>query len=210
MYYQNRTEAGKILAAALEKFRDADAVVLAVPRGGIPVACYVARQLQKPVGLLMTKKIGHPLYPEYAIGAVSLNDYSTDANYNISKQWLDDTVRTIRDSLEKRYRHLMGDHAPPEIKDKTVIIVDDGIATGKTILSSIPMLKKSQPEKIVVATPVAPKEAKDLFKGIADEFICTYTPVDFYGVGLHYYDFTQVSDAEAERLLKDCNINEKS
>ncbi|MGZ3920812.1 MAG: phosphoribosyltransferase, partial [Bacteroidia bacterium] len=156
------------------------------------------------------KKIGHPSNPEFAIGAVSLEDYIIDERQDISKSYIDEQVKAIRTNLKERYKLFMGDHKPIELKNKTIIIVDDGIATGNTVLSSIKMLRKQSPEKIVVAVPVAPRQTAIKMKKEVDDFICPYLPEDFFGVGYHYLDFSEVSDKEVIRLLKEIDEFKKA
>ena len=201
----DRHDAALKLIPLLKAYQNEPGVVLAVPRGGVPIAYYIAKKFNLPLDLLMTKKIGHPLNSEYAIGAVSLQDQVVDDHANIPKEYVDREIARIRRSLVENYRKYMGDHKPIDLKNKTVIIVDDGIATGNTILSSIKMLKQHNPKKIVVAVPVAPAKVAAKLKNEVDDFICLYTPEYFIGVGMHYGDFSEVSDEEVIRMLKDVN-----
>jgi len=201
--FRNRVEAALSLIPHLEKYSAEKGVVLAVPRGGVPVGHPIAKKFKFPLELLMTKKIGHPYQPELAIGAVSLDDHIVDRSYEVDQSYIDTEIRKIRRSLEENYEKFMGDHTPVDLEGKIVIIVDDGVATGNTILSSIKMLRKRKPKKIVVAIPVAPPSAIEKIKKEVDDLICLYSPEHFIGVGIHYIDFTQVDDAEVARLLKD-------
>lgn len=210
MQFRDRKDAAFKLIPYLSKYKNDKGVVLAVPRGGVPIAYYIAKYYNFPLELLMIKKIGHPSHPEFAIGAVSLENYIIDERQNISKSYIDQQVKAIRINLKERYKLFMGDHKPLELKNKTIIIVDDGIATGNTILSSIEMLKKQHPFKIVVAVPVAPPQTAFKMKREVDDFICPYMPEDFFGVGYHYLDFSEVSDEEVIRLLKEINEFKKA
>jgi putative phosphoribosyl transferase len=210
MHFENRKDAALKLIPSLSKFKNDDSVVLAVPRGGVPVAYYIAKYFNLPIELLMTKKIGHPSNPEFAIGAVSLEDAILDTRHNISMSYIESEIERIRESLIKKYHFFMGDKDPMNLENKTIIIVDDGIATGNTILSSISMLRKKNPKKIVVAVPVCPPETAVKIKKVVDEFICPYTPNEFFGVGYHYLDFSEVPDEEVVRLLKDANHFDKA
>ncbi|MGZ4044370.1 MAG: phosphoribosyltransferase [Bacteroidia bacterium] len=210
MRYKDRPDAAFQLIPYLDKYKNDKGVVLAVPRGGVPIAYYVAKHYNFPLELLMIKKIGHPSNPEFAIGAVSLEDYIIDERQDISKSYIDEQVKAIRTNLKERYKLFMGDHKPIELKNKTIIIVDDGIATGNTVLSSIKMLRKQSPEKIVVAVPVAPRQTAIKMKKEVDDFICPYLPEDFFGVGYHYLDFSEVSDKEVIRLLKEIDEFKKA
>ena len=158
MHFKNRTDAAIKLIPYLSKYKNDKSVVLAVPRGGVPIAYHIAKHYHFPLELLMIKKIGHPSNPEFAIGAVSLEDHILDERQNLSKSFIDEQIKTIRKNLEERYKLFMGSHNPIDLKGKTLIIVDDGIATGNTILSSIKMLRKRNPAKIVIAVPVAPPQ----------------------------------------------------
>lgn len=202
MRFVDRADAAFKLLPYLKKYEHQKCVIMAVPRGGVPIAYYIAKYYNFPIELLMTKKIGHPNNPEFAVGAVSLDDYMVDETQNISEEYLEEKIKTIRENLNKRYKLFMGDHTPLSLEDKVIIIVDDGIATGNTILSSIAMLRKAKPKKIVVAVPVAPASVVHKFKSKVDEFICPNLPKDFLGVGYHYMDFSEVTDEEVIRLLK--------
>jgi putative phosphoribosyl transferase len=205
MRFKNRNDAAQKLIPYLNKYRNESGVVLAVPRGGVPIAYPIAKAYNLPLELLMTKKIGHPAHPEFAIGAVSLEDHFIDDQFGVPQTYIDNEIKKIRESLKERYKLFMGNHKPVGLENKVVIIVDDGVATGNTILSAIKMLRKSNPKKIVVAVPVAPPDTAEKIKRYVDDFICLSTPVPFIGVGLHYLDFTQVSDEEVIQLIRDAN-----
>lgn len=195
MYY-DRLEAGMILAKALKKYQNDDSVVLAVPRGGIPIAYIVAKELNFPLDILLTKKIGHPTNKEYAIGAVSLTDRFIIPHPGVSQMYIDQETQRIRLRLKEMYKKFRGDNPPEKLKDKTVIIIDDGIATGNTLMISIDMLRKAEPTKIIIAVPVASKSAIEKLEKRVDEIICPLIPEAFFGVGAFYQDFEQVSDEE--------------
>jgi putative phosphoribosyl transferase len=203
--FRNRNDAAQRLLPYLGKYAKEQSVVLAVPRGGVPIGYPIAKSFNLPLELLMTKKIGHPAYEEFAIGAVSLEDHIIDDQHGVPQSYIDSEVNRIKDSLKERYNYFMSDHKPVSLKGKIVIIVDDGVATGNTILSSIKMLRRKDPEKIVVAVPVSSKQAAEKIKQQVDDFICLYMPEPFIGVGMHYTDFSQVSDEEVVQLLKDAN-----
>jgi putative phosphoribosyl transferase len=203
--FRDRQDAALRLIPYLEKYKNEQGVVLAVPRGGVPIAYYISKYYNLPLELLMTKKIGHPSHEEFAIGAVSLEDYIIGDTHGAPPEYIEREVQRIRQSLKERYKKFMGDHEPVDLENKIVIIVDDGVATGNTILSSIKMLRRKRPKKIVVAVPVAPADTAEKIRKQVDDFICLSTPEMFIGVGLHYLDFSQVSDEEVSRLLKDAN-----
>ena len=192
--FRDRIDAGLFLAERLKKFKGDPGVVLAVPRGGVPVAYSVARELNFPLDLILTKKIGHPRNEEYAIGAASLSDYFVIPHANVSDDYILQEVERIRTRLKEMYKKFMGDREPENLKGKTVIVVDDGIATGNTILATVNVLRKSEPAKIVIAAPVASKTAVQKLSKEVDEVIAVMIPHEFYGVGAFYHNFTQVGD----------------
>jgi putative phosphoribosyl transferase len=201
--YDNRTEAGLLLARELKKFKDTDAVILAVPRGGVPVAYPVARELRLPLDLLLIKKLGHPFQPEYAIGAVSLTDTIIITHENVPDDYIEEATVRIRKRLNEMYHKFRGNNPPEKLKGRTVIIVDDGIATGRTLMSGILSIRKSEPAKIVIAVPVASKQAVASLAGIVDEIVCPLIPELFYGVGNFYRDFSQTTDEEVKSYLSE-------
>jgi predicted phosphoribosyltransferase len=205
MYFTDRYDAAMQLAFHLEKYKNEDGVILAVPRGGVPIGYYLAKHLNFALDLLMTKKIGHPSSEEYAIGAVGLEDSFINELTGIPEEYLAKETTRIRQQLKTQYRKFMGRNDPADIRDKIVIVVDDGIATGRTIFGTLKMLRSKQPRKLIVAVPVASPEAAEEIKQEVDEFICLYTPSPFYGVGRFYSDFSQVEDEEVTILLKELN-----
>jgi len=200
--FRDREEAGTLLAGKLKKFSNQQAgVVLAVPRGGVPVAYMVARQLGMPLDLVLTKKIGHPQNKEYAIGAVSLTDYFVVPHEGVSADYVEEEIRKIRIRLKEMQSRFVGDQKQESLTGKTVIIIDDGIATGNTLLSTVQMLRKAKPAQIIVAVPVASASAVKKLSAEADEVIACLIPWDFQGVGAYYEDFHQVSDEEVIYFL---------
>lgn len=199
--FQNRIEAGFLLAAKLRKYKNDPGIVLAVPRGGIPVAYAVAKELGFPIEVILTKKIGHPMNKEYAIGAASLTDYFIIPHENISEEYIQQEVERIRIRLKEMYKRFMGDREPESLEGKTVIVIDDGIATGNTLMGTVNVLRKSKPGKIVIAVPVASKSAVNKLSSEVDELIALLIPEEFYGVGAFYEDFEQVSDEEVMLYL---------
>lgn len=206
--YKDRNEAGFLLAKELEKYSKKDAVVLAIPRGGIPLGYIISRHLKLPLEVVLSKKIGHPLHKEYAIGAVTLkSSILSEAATDISPDYIEEETKKIRAKLQQRYLDYYGDRKPLPLKNKTLIIVDDGIATGNTILSIIKMLYDEKPDKIVVAIPVAPPDSIRKLKDstFVDEVICPLVPGNFRAVGQFYENFDQVDDAEVKQLLNKAN-----
>ncbi len=206
MLFKDRNDAAAQLVPHLDKYKSDRGVIFAVPRGGVPIGFVLARHFNFPLELLLTKKIGHPLNKEVAVGAVTLEDYEVQGHYDIPESYIREEVQNITAALQDRYRRFMGEnHEPPDLKGKTVIIVDDGVATGNTILSAVKVMRKKNPAKIVVAVPVSAPGAVERISEQVDDFICLNAPDDFYGVGQFYGDFTQVTDDEVEQLLKEAN-----
>ncbi|MGB4849917.1 MAG: phosphoribosyltransferase family protein, partial [Saprospiraceae bacterium] len=194
--FQDRLEAGFLLAEKLLKYKNSKGIVLAVPRGGVPVAYVVARELGLPIEVILTKKIGHPLHKEYAIGAASLHDYFVIPHANVSDEYIDQELVRIRTRLKEMHKRFMGDSEPENLEGKTVIVIDDGVATGNTLLGTINVLRKSNPGKIVIAVPVASQSAIEKLSIVVDEVVVVMAPEQFHGVGAFYDDFKQVSDEE--------------
>jgi putative phosphoribosyl transferase len=199
--YADRIEAGLVLADKLKKYAGQPGVVLAVPRGGVPLGYIIARELKLPLEILLSKKIGHPNNPEYAIGAVSLTDSIIIPHEGVSNEYIDSETKRIREKLRENYKKFMGDNEPLDLKDKIIIIVDDGIATGNTLLSTVKMLRKQKPAKIVIAVPVAPHSSVDKLSKLVEEMVIPLIPKEFYGVGGFYENFEQVSDEEVLSYL---------
>lgn len=200
--FVDRVDAGMQLAEALEGFRGSDAVLLAIPRGGVPVAAEVAERLHLPLDILLTKKIGHPRQPELAIGAVSLQGILLDPRFDVPRSYIDAEVERIRAVLaEREHAYRSGRQAIP-VKGRTAIIVDDGIATGYTVRAAIELLRQAGAQRVVVAVPVAAAQTVLQLEELADEVICVEVPDDLYAIGAHYEDFEQVSDEEVIALLE--------
>ncbi|MBP8943703.1 MAG: hypothetical protein KBG76_15990 [Saprospiraceae bacterium] len=196
MIFKNRKEAGEILAGKLLKFNSKDTIVLAVPRGGVPVGFEVARLLQVPLEPIMIKKIGHPANKEYAIGATSMDEFFIASQEHIPKEYIDAELVLIRKRLTEMYSKFMGQKKPTNLKGMNVILVDDGMAMGHTMMATLHVVKKSLPNQIIVAIPVASNNAVKLVKTLANVVVCIYIPDEFYGVGSFYEDFDQLTDKE--------------
>jgi putative phosphoribosyl transferase len=208
--FRDRSEAGKLLAERLGAYANrSDVIVLALPRGGVPVAYEVARTLNAPLDVLIVRKLGMPGQPELAMGAIAsggvrvLNEELL-MSYPISDEVIESVATQEQKELVRRERIYRGDRPAPDVRNRTVILVDDGVATGTTMRSAIETLKKLRAAEIVVAVPVAPESARDEFQRLKDHivFICLDTPEPFYAVGLWYEDFPQTSDEEVRELLK--------
>lgn len=201
-HYYDRSDAGRQLAVALSAYRDSDALVLAIPRGGVPVAYEVAKALRLNMELLLVKKIGHPVNPEYAIGAVSIEDAYIVPHADISEAYLREACSKVRKRLIEMQRLWCTGTMATSRQGGTVIIVDDGIATGNTLYMAVQLLRKGKPKKIVVAVPAAPSAAVRKLSVVADEVVCPLVSDAFTGVGAFYLHFEELSDAEVSRYIK--------
>lgn len=208
MRFENRKEAGLKLAEELLKYKDEDVVVLAVPRGGLPVGAMIAKTLNAPLDVALAKKIGHPYNPEYAIGAVSLKDRVLNEGESVPEAYIEEETTRIREELKRRYRKFHEGRARIDLRDKVVILVDDGMATGNTIRALTAVTRQEKPSKIVVALPVAsPSALRKLERQKeVDEVVCLQSPRGFRAVGQYYGHFYQVSDEEAVEWLKESRV----
>ena len=202
--FKDRTEAAQLLAQRLKKYKR-DGVVVALPRGGVPLGYIIAQDLGLPLDIILSKKIGYPFNKEFAIGSVSLQGRIINEDIPVTKEYIEEETARIRKSLKEKYKLYMGDKAPVNLKNKNVIVVDDGIATGNTILATIELIKKSNPEKIIVAVPVAPPDSIEKIREEVDEVVCLSTPEFFIGVSQFYENFEQVNDEKVIQLLRKSN-----
>jgi putative phosphoribosyl transferase len=205
--FVDRRHAGKVLATALEKLAGrSDLVILALPRGGLPVAYEVARHLEAPLDVFLVRKLGVPEYPELAMGAIAsggvmvIND-DVVSSLGISNAEIDATARVEARELERRELAYRDRRAPTTVTGKTVILVDDGLATGSTMSAAIKALREKHPARVIAAVPVAAPETCSVMAEEADEMVCAMTPEPFIAVGVWYRDFSQTSDAEVRELL---------
>src|SRR5213078_4800375 len=207
MLFQDRTDAGRQLAARLTAYADRpDVFVLALPRGGVPVAYEVAKALHAPLDVFLVRKLGVPGHEELAMGAIStggvrvLND-NVVGYLDIPDYVIDEVADIELRELERRERAYRGDRPEPEVRGKTVILVDDGLATGSTMRAAAAALRQQNPARIVVAVPVSAPQTCDEYRMGVDEIICAKTPEPFLGVGRWYEDFSQTTDEEVRELL---------
>ena len=201
--FKDRFDAGRQLAKALQHYKNRDGVILAVPRGGVEIGYIVAKELELPLEIVLSKKIGHPHHSEFAIGAVSLEGRVVTERSDVSDEYIEQETGRLRHLLRERYKKYYGERKPANLEDKIVIVVDDGIATGNTLLSTIELIRHHNPRWVVVAVPVAPPDSLrhiEEAKGV-DEVVCLLSPRDFYAVGQFYENFDQVEDKEVIRLL---------
>lgn len=206
MRYVNRQDAGQLLGQALRRFKNENAVVLALPRGGVVVGAEVARILLAPLGLVLVRKIGHPHNPEYAIGAIAEDEpaiYNEHERLSASEHWLKQAEADARKLIDRRRELYYGeDFVPPSIEGKTAIIVDDGIATGLTMEAAVKAVRRQNPAKVIIAIPVAPADSTYELEGLADEVIVLDKNLQG-AVGAHYQQFEQVNDEEVQELLRE-------
>ena len=204
MNFKNRDEAGKLLAKKLISYKGTNTIVIAIPRGGVPVASIIAKRLQLPLEIELSKKIGHPINPEFAIGSVTLHGVTINPRLKgVSEEYVKEQSKKIKEELTKKLNLFMGEKQLTDIKEKNIILVDDGVATGNTLIASIHTIKKRKPKKIVVAIPVSPKNTAIQLEELVDEFICLQIPPNFHSVGQFYDDFNQVSNEKVIELLKE-------
>jgi len=209
MVFQNRTDAGQELARALLKYKGQHPVVLALPRGGVPVAAEVAAALDAPLDLVLVRKIGVPSQPELAMGAVTDGKVPAVVRNNdiielcgISDQTFDAACQEELAEIERRRRRYIGDRPRAEVESQCVIIVDDGIATGATTLAAIKAVRSRKPRELVLAVPVAPLDTIDKLQSEVDAIVCLDARRDFGAIGYFYADFRQVHDDEVTAILK--------
>jgi putative phosphoribosyl transferase len=206
--FRNRRDAGRRLAVALAPYRENRPIVFALPRGGVPVGFEVAKALAAPLDVLLVCKIGAPGHEELGLGAV-VDGHGPQLVLN------EDIVRAVAPppgyieaeeqrqlaEIERRRQHYIGDRSPVAVEGRTIIVVDDGIATGATVKAALRGLARNRPARLVLAVPVAPADSLEELSAECDEVVCLATPDPFYAVGPHYRDFRQTEDAEVVRLL---------
>jgi putative phosphoribosyl transferase len=207
MIYRDRIDAGKQLAARLSDYANRDdVVVLALPRGGVPVAYEVAKALHAALDIFLVRKLGVPGHEELAMGAIAtggirvLND-DVVGYLDIPDYVIDEVADIELRELERRKRLYRGDRPEPKVQGKTIILIDDGLATGSTMRAAVKALRQQDPARIVVAVPVSASQTCDEYRMGADEIICAKTPEPFMGVGMWYRDFSQTTDEEVREIL---------
>jgi putative phosphoribosyl transferase len=206
--FKDRGDAGVQLASRLKEYKNQkDVLVLALPRGGVATGYEIARLLNVPLDVVIVRKIGFPGQLEFGIGAISetgtvvLNEL-TISTYDVPKDYIEHEISRQKEEISRRVKLYRKGGKLPDLEGKTVILTDDGVATGGTMKTAIATLRQEKLNKLIVALPVAPPTVADKIKQMVDEFICIETPFDFMAVGSYYYDFTQVSDEEVVELLQ--------
>lgn len=203
--FTNRVEAGQRLAEALIRFKDEACVIYAIPRGGIVLGAEIAGKLEKPLDLIITRKVGHPSNPEYAVCVVAEDGHemcNQEEIGSIDKGWLAEAKEKERQEAKRRRLTYLGSKEPISAEGKTAIVVDDGIATGMTFLMAVKEVKHHNPAKIVAAVPVMPADFEDILRKEVDEIVCLDIDPYYEGaVGAYYGDFPQVTDEEVKKLM---------
>ena len=214
--FRDRADAGRLLAERLSHYagRD-DVLVLGLPRGGVPVAAEVARALGASFDVFLVRKLGLPGQEELAMGAIAsggarvLNEELVET-LGIPEALIDAVAAREEEELRRRERLYRGERPPPEVEGKTVILVDDGLATGSSMRAAVAALRRRRPARIVVAVPTAPVSTCEELRPEVDELVCARTPQPFYAVGIWYENFNQTTDEEVRRLLAEATAGEAS
>ena len=204
--FRDRYDAGEQLAAALGSYggRD-DVIILAIPRGALQIGQVLHERLKAPLDIIVTKKIPHPMSEEFGIGAVGPGgEFFVNPRSEALPEYIERQRVSLQAAVDERYKRYRGDVPKPALKGKVVIIVDDGIATGSTMLAAIHVIRKQSPARIVVAVPVGPPDTVAAVAKEADEMVCLSMPEYFYAIGQFYENFVQVEDEEAIEILRRC------
>jgi len=205
--FEDREDAGRALAERLMQYAGRkDVIVLALPRGGVPIGAEVARALRAPLDILVVRKLGLPGQEELAMGAIAsggirvLNEEVVSLT-GVPEEVIERVAEEERRELERREAAYRGDRRQPNVAGRTVILVDDGIATGSTLRAAVEALRQRSPARIVVAVPTAPRAACEMLKQVADEVVCVTTPEPFFAISLSYRNFPQMTDHEVREIL---------
>jgi len=207
VYFRNRADAGQVLARRLQQYKNQpDTLILGLPRGGVPVAYEVARELNAPLDVFIVRKLGVPGHEELGMGAIATGGVrilheGIIRELGISRQTVDIVSEREQAELDRRNRLYRGDRPATAIKDRTVVIVDDGLATGSTMKAAVQAVRQQGPRRLIVAVPTAPAETCEQLAECADEVVCALTPDPFFSVGGSYADFSQTTDEEVRDLI---------
>lgn len=204
--WRDRREAGKQLGEALKEFKGKKITVLAIPRGGVVVGDEVARSLDAALDIVVPRKIGAPFNPELAIGAIAADgsrvlDKGLIERLGVSRDYLESEIQAQMAEIKRRMKKYRGMRPPLDVKGKTVIVVDDGVATGATTMAAIKFLRNKKPKELVLAIPVGPPETAEKLRKEVDKLICLSVPSLFYAVGQFYDQFGQTTDEEVMAIL---------
>jgi predicted phosphoribosyltransferase len=205
--FEDRFDAGRFLARQLQHHAgNPNVVVLALPRGGVPVAFEIARAIDAPLDVFVVRKLGAPGYEELAMGAIATGgvrvfNEEVIQHLGVSQSWINATIREQEEELERREKAYRGDRPPAELQNRTVILVDDGLATGASMRAAVRALRLRNPSGIAVAVPIGSRDTCDQFRSEVEDVVCGRTPEPFHAVGAWYRDFTQTTDDEVRDLL---------
>ena len=205
--FEDRFDAGRFLARQLQHHAgNPNVVVLALPRGGVPVAFEIARAIDAPLDVFVVRKLGAPGYEELAMGAIATGgvrvfNEEVIQHLGVSQSWIEATIREQEEELRRREEAYRGDRLPAELQGHTVILVDDGLATGASMRAAVRALRQRHPAAITVAVPIGSLDTCDQFRPEVEEIVCARTPEPFHAVGAWYQDFTQTTDDEVRELL---------
>ncbi len=207
MIFDHREQAGKKLAAELAAYRERDPLILAVPRGGVVVAAPVWENLGGELDLIITRKIGAPNQPELAIGAVAADGFSLlnkelISRLNVQENYVEEAARKEQAEIKRRLDDYRGEKPMPSAEQRLVILIDDGVATGYTLLAALKSLQQKTPSRLILAVPVGPPDTFSMLEKEVDELYYLDAPADFAAVGQFYRDFRQVGDEEVKEILK--------
>ncbi len=208
MYFRNRREAGRLLVRRLSQYKNQkDVIVLALPRGGVPVAYELARELGAPLDIFIVRKLGVPGHEELAMGAIASGGVrilheGIMLEFGIRADILDEVSRREQAEIARREELYRGTRPAPSVEGRTVIVVDDGVATGSTMKAALAAIREQHPSRLIVAVPTAPAETCAELQNTADEVVCATTPNPFFAVEGSYEDFTQTTDEEVRELLR--------
>jgi putative phosphoribosyl transferase len=209
--FRDRRDAGRVLARKLSAYTgQTDVIVLALPRGGVPVAYEVALALHAPLDIFLVRKLGLPGREELAIGAIASGGIRVLNNdiiraLNVPEEVINIVARNESQELQRRERNYRGESSAPEVRDRKVILIDDGLATGASMRAAVVGVRAQHPERIIIAVPAAAPELCDAFQFEVDEMVCAMTPEPFYGLSRWYEDFSQTTDEEVRMFLKEAN-----
>jgi putative phosphoribosyl transferase len=210
--FRNRTQAGQMLAQKLTVYNRPEVIVLGLPRGGVAVAYEIAKVLDAPLDVCIVRKLGLPGHKELAMGAIASDgvrvlNYDVVSNFNISSKTIDEVAARELRELQRRDHIYRGQRPPPNLQHQTIILVDDGIATGSTIRAAIAVIKQEQPKQIIVAVPVAPPDICKQLKTEVDEVVCLIQPKPMYDVAIWYDNFSQITDEQVRQLLEESTLS---
>ena len=202
IYYRDRLDAAEQLIPLLKDSSNSSTIVLAIPRGAVPMGFHIAKSLNVPFDILLVKKIGYPGNPELAVGSVSVEGRIIDPEFAVRREYIDTETKRIQAALKERLIRLRGNLPAANLRGKKVIIIDDGIATGNSMMAAVSLVRKQFPHTITVAVPVASPRALNKVEKEVDEIICLHAPEDFMAVAEYYSDFSVVTDDDVEHCMK--------